>query len=322
MSTADELNVTVVGCGRWGRNIIRTLQNLRQSKGVRIQRLVSTGNKDNKSIVEREFGLECTQDLGSAFDRCDALFVASPDETHYEIAKRSLDLGIPTFVEKPLAQEFSQVVELVELSRSNRTLLTAGHVMVFHPFLERIRQALKESKETVMAIYSSRLESFSQNGGKTVLRSSLVHDIAMIDSVLGKLPDSVSYIGFHSAMPQSEHLSIQLHYPGQLVVQLVGSSIWPYSQRDFTLWTESRVYSFDGVTNRYRVGQQATQAVGKYDTQVDEVIQAMPLTTEIENFLDAVRTPSKPLKVDGEHIIRVMKTIDLIENSPSMTSTR
>lgn len=314
---SEVLNVSVVGCGRWGRNIIRTLQSLQQSYGVRIQTLVSTGNKENKSIVKREFGLECTEDLGSAFDRCDALFVASPDETHYEIARQSLAAGIPTFVEKPVAQEFSQAVELVDLAQSNGTLLTAGHVMVFHPFLERIRIALHESKESVTAIYSSRLESFSREGGKTVLRSSLVHDIAMVDSVLGELPESASSISFHSAMPQPEHLSVQLRYPAQSVVHLVGSSIWPSSQREFTLWTAGNVYSFDGVTNRYRVGQKSTPTVGKYDTQVDEVIQAMPLTAEIENFLDAVRTPGKQLKVDGEHILRVMKTIDLIENSPS-----
>jgi len=317
MSERNRLNVAVVGCGRWGRNIIRTLHELAAVYPVTLSGIVHTGNERNQSGVKDICGLECVSDLKQGLDGSDVVFIATPDDTHFELAKQTLSAGIATFVEKPVAQTLRETHELLSLAGENNVRFTAGHIMVFHPCIESIRRMLVERGESVRAIYSSRMDAFPLGAGKTVLRSSLVHDISMVDAFLEASPLTANSQCFFQPLPGPEHLGVHLEYPGGIPVQLAGSSIWPNRRRDFVLWSEQRVYYFDGLANRYQVYKQRSNAPGQFELECDDEPEGLALTSEIELFLQTVlagNTQSEHL-TDAKHILRVMETIELIEQA-------
>ena len=317
MSERNHLNVAVVGCGRWGRNIIRTLHELAATYPITLSGIAHTGNERNQRNVKELCGLDCISDFTRILDDSDMVFIASPDDTHFELAKKTISAGIATFVEKPVAQTLRETRELLRLAEENNVLFTTGHIMVFHPCVESIRRTLEERGESVRAIYSSRMDAFPLVSGKTVLRSSLVHDVSIVDVFLANLPMSAHSQCFFRPLPDPEHLDIHLEYPGGIPVHLAGSSIWPIRRRDFVLWSERRVYYFDGLTNRYQVYRGGVNAAGQFELESDEEPEGSPLTSQIEHFLQAELEDNRQpeLRVDGKHILRVVETVDLIEQA-------
>jgi len=255
--------------------------------------------------------------LEQGLEGADVVFIATPDDTHYELAKQTLSAGIATFVEKPVAQTLQETRELLSLVENNSLPFTVGHIMRFHPCIESIRRMLMERSESVRAIYSSRMDAFPLGSGKTVLRSSLVHDISMIDVFLEASPLSANAQCFFDPMPNSEHLEIHLEYPGEIPVHLAGSSIWPNRRRDFLLWSEQRVYYFDGLTNRFQVYRERVDSPGQFELECDDEPEGLALTSEIEHFLQTVLAGStqREHRADAKHILRVTETVELVEQA-------
>ncbi|MGH7318235.1 MAG: Gfo/Idh/MocA family protein [Candidatus Rokuibacteriota bacterium] len=303
------LRIGVVGCGRWGRNIIRTLVELARSHPVELVAIVNTGGAESTRIVREQFGLECRSDLLPALDALDAVCIVVPDESHAALARIALEKDLHVFVEKPIAGTLAETDALLDLARSRAVRLTVGHLLVFHPCIDAIHERLWRLGQRPRAIFSSRLATFPRRAGKTVLRSSLVHDIAIVDAFLACLPLEVHARGFPPPMRDSEHLDVLLRYGG-VTVHLVGSSIWPEAQRVFLLWTESHCFIFDNRENDLRVYRSTGEA---YTLEERLAPPGAPLTLELMNFIQSI-SGSAELRVGPDHIRRVMQTIDLIES--------
>src|SRR3989338_3132719 len=110
----DRIKIAVAGCGRWGRNVIRTLTELARRYPLDIIGVVTTGRAENAEYVRSQAGLTCETSLDRLLDRKpSALFVVTPDDTHGILARRALERGISVFVEKPLASTLREAAELV-----------------------------------------------------------------------------------------------------------------------------------------------------------------------------------------------------------------
>ena len=306
----EYIKIGVVGGGRWGRNIIRNLIALKSRYPLDILGVVTTGRPENARIIEDQFGLRHETDLSKLFDQNPrAIFITTPDETHFEIARQTLERGISAFVEKPISLTLSETEKLVCLAREKNAILSTGHLLMFHPSLNLINDRLRASGEIPRAIFSSRLAQIGLKSGQTVLRSSLVHDISMIDYFLESVPTAVSCRTFFAPMPNSEYVDLFMKFPAGESAHLVGSSIWPEQQRVFALWTPHTHFHFDGLTNVVKIfkrsgDESVLESVEKPEGDV--------LYLELENFVQALLDPTR-LRVKPDHVLRVMRTIDLIE---------
>ena len=309
----NALKVVVVGCGRWGKNIIRTIAQLGSRLPLELDCVVHSGNEGNRNKTEGELGVRCSTNIDQALSTANAVIIATPDESHFVLAKRALAAKIPTFVEKPVANSLAETTELVDLATSNNTLLSVGHILAFHPCVEAIRTQVRESQEAIQSIYSSRMDAFRREAGKTVIRSSLVHDIAMIDTFLKCLPLSATTDCLGGHLPDPDHVQATLCFPNNVSVGLCGSSVWPHRQRDFMLWTDQRLYRFDGIQNNYSVYRRDAGTASGFEIESTDAPTGMALTIELEAFFTSVLNRDTPLLLDSEHIIRVMTIIDTLE---------
>lgn len=305
----NPLKVGVVGCGRWGKNIVRTLTELADRLPVALDKVLHTGNAGRRAAVENITNATfCTQP-DAFFANLDAVIIASPDPTHFDLARRALVEGKHVLVEKPIAENLSQAGELIRLSREKGLVLMTGHVLLYSQALDYVVRALADTGEKPVGIFSSRHGAFELGEGRTLHRSVLIHDISRVDYLLRELPGTVWVGGFGMAGHTREYQDICLLYPGDVFVNLSGSSLSPMAERLFKIWTRSRLVRIDEEANSGRVFRRTAEG---WEPVHEASFSDRPLTREIEDFLEAV-IRRRPPRVDSGHIERVMETLEKIE---------
>src|ERR1700760_603825 len=113
--TEDELNLGVVGLGYWGPNLLRALSDV---AGVRVKWICDLEADRLERYGRRYPAAETTRHADEVFDdpEVDAVLIATPVFTHFDLASRSLRAGKHTFVEKPLAPSAEEADELATLA--------------------------------------------------------------------------------------------------------------------------------------------------------------------------------------------------------------
>ncbi len=138
-----ELNLAVIGCGRWGRNHVRVAS---ERYGERLRWICDIDEGRAKALPDAALTSRFTTDildvLGDA--TVSAVIIATPAETHYALAQKALEAGKHVLVEKPLSLFSEQARELAHLSRKMKRVLMPGHLLLFHPAIVKIRQMIEE----------------------------------------------------------------------------------------------------------------------------------------------------------------------------------
>src|SRR5215468_1533168 len=138
METAEKVRVGVVGCGYWGRNLVRNFYEL----GA----LAAVCDMDEGRLEElrRSYSVVTTnryEDL-LAMREIRAVAIAAPAECHYELAKKAMQSGKDVFVEKPLALQVEEGAELVDIAKSHSRILMVGHLLHYHPAIVALRRMI------------------------------------------------------------------------------------------------------------------------------------------------------------------------------------
>lgn len=126
--------VAVVGCGYWGKNLVRNFAGLQSLQMV--CDVTPSGQKTARELCP-------TANVVADFDAVLAssvsgVVLATPAETHHGLARRALLAGKDVFVEKPLALRHEDAAELVALAKQHGRMLMVGHVLEYHPAIRKI----------------------------------------------------------------------------------------------------------------------------------------------------------------------------------------
>ena len=134
--------ICVVGAGKWGKNHIKTLNELGSLYGV-----VESNPEVIKELKLKYVGLNCFTNLNDAIKfKFDGFIVATPAETHYEIAKVIIESKHHVLVEKPITHRLEDAIKLNKLAKYHNVNLMVGHGLLFHPAIRRIKEVLKAGK--------------------------------------------------------------------------------------------------------------------------------------------------------------------------------
>ena len=148
-------SVAVVGGGYWGKNLVRNFYNLNALK------IVSDKSEAILAGLKDQFkGLDTCLALTDVLTRDDieGVVIATPAETHFNIARESLLAGKHVFVEKPLVLEEAEGYELIDLAGKNQRVLMVGHLLQYHPIFVRLKEmALSGTLGRIKYIYTNRL---------------------------------------------------------------------------------------------------------------------------------------------------------------------
>ncbi|MBX9692417.1 MAG: Gfo/Idh/MocA family oxidoreductase, partial [Cyanobacteria bacterium] len=131
--------VAVVGCGNWGKNLVRNFAHLGALA------VVCDANAKQLELVAQEYKtVRVTDSFESmlADKAVSAVVIATPSDTHFELARRSLLDGKHVYVEKPLARDVSHCEELDNLATERNLVLMVGHLLLYHPAVNCLKELI------------------------------------------------------------------------------------------------------------------------------------------------------------------------------------
>ena len=130
--------IIVVGGGYWGTNHIRTLMELNCFSGV-----VEPDSKNQNKLKEKFPNINIFNNLNESFNHSvDGYTVATPPDTHFDIGCAIVNNYKPVLIEKPLTMNYHTSNELVQLAKKNKVNLMVGHVLLFHPAIQKIKERI------------------------------------------------------------------------------------------------------------------------------------------------------------------------------------
>jgi UDP-2-acetamido-3-amino-2,3-dideoxy-glucuronate N-acetyltransferase len=321
-SEAESPAVAIIGGGYWGKNLVRNFYNLNSLKLVcdRSETILSSCKDQYKGI---ETCLALTDVLSSK--DIQGVVIATPAETHFNIARESLLAGKHVYVEKPLVLREEEGLELIELARENRRVLMVGHLLQYHPVFIRLKE-LAQSGELgrINYIYSHRLNLGKIRREENILWSFAPHDISMILALAGEEPESLITTGgnyLHQKI--ADVTTTHMNFSSGLQAHIFVSWLHPFKEQKLVVVGERKMAVFDD-TNPWedKLLLYPHQINWKNNLPVPtkaapervDIAQEEPLRQECRHFLDCMKNGTQPI-TDGQEGLKVLRILNASQAS-------
>jgi predicted dehydrogenase len=305
--------IAVLGCGYWGSNHIRTLKSLGALSAV------SDANRARAEgfASEQECRAVDPDDL-MRDPEIDAIVMALPPQFHAESAIKAVKAGKHVLVEKPIALTVRDAERAVKVAHEAGRVYMVGHVLRFHPAFETLK-ALIDAGELgeVRYIHSHRLGLGKFHTENDALWDLAPHDLSMILAITGAPPVEVRGEGAALLDHLSDFAHLHMRFENGLRSHLFASRLNPYRERRLTVVGDKAMAVFDDVepwgrklaVYRHSVWQDSGQwAFTNNEPTYVPVEEGMPLTRELQHFLDCIENNRKP-RTTGEEAIEVLRIL-------------
>lgn len=315
----SEPGVAVVGCGAWGKNLVRNFHEI--GSLVVVCDASAAGRSRAREIAPE---VDVTADLDVVLNGSfPAVVIATPAATHYRLAARALEAGKDVLVEKPLALRYEEGVDLVERASGSERILMVGHVLEYHPAIVRLAQLVSDGElGNLHYVYSNRLNLGKIRREENILWSFAPHDIAVMLSLVGELPFQVSATGGSYVQPNIPDTTVtHLLFDDGVRGHIYVSWLHPFKEQRLVVIGSRRMAAFDDVSKelvlydqRVEVGEDGPVPIEEDQGQPVDFPDDEPLRRECEAFLEAVRTREPPL-TDGRSGLDVLKVLQAAQRS-------
>ena len=314
-------NVAVVGSGYWGKNLVRNFAELGAlhticDKNIATLRSFQEKYPDKKFQTSYEVVLE-----NSAID---AVVIATPAETHFDLAEKALLAGKHVFVEKPLALIVSEAEALREIALRQNLKLMVGHILLYHPAIIKLKEILDSGElGKINYIYSNRLNLGKFRTEENILWSFAPHDISAILYLLEEMPTQVmaqggNYLNSDIADVTMSVLSFKSGVNGHIFV----SWLHPSKEQKLVVVGDKKMAVFDDTLpeGKLQIHDKGVDWVNrqpvprKNEATIIPVESHEPLKAECAHFLECIESGNTP-KTDGQNGIEVLKVLNACQQS-------
>lgn len=318
--TQDSISprVAVIGCGYWGKNLVR---NFNQLGSLAMVCDTTPAGRVAASTLAPQAPI--ADDVQAALTSAAAgVVIATPAETHYDLARQALEAGKDVFVEKPLALTPDQGAHLVALAEARGLILMVGHVLEYHPAILRLQELIREGAlGKVQYIYSNRLSLGKVRREENILWSFAPHDVAIILRLMGGMPLQVVACGGAYVQPNIADVTVtNLLFDNGVRAHIHVSWLHPFKEQRLVVIGSRKMASFDDVAKQLvlydqRVDVEQGQPVPvKGEGEIVPFAADEPLRQECRAFLAAITTRQQPL-TDGRSGLAVLKVLGAAQRS-------
>lgn len=323
----EPTRVGLIGYGYWGPNLARNFHALPEAH------LVAVADADAKRLDEpaRLYRTRTYVDYREllADPTLDAVAIATPARTHFEIARAALEHGKHVLVEKPLAMSSHEARELIALAEQKKCVLMAGHTFEYNPAVWKIRELVEaRAIGEVYYIYANRVNLGRVQRDINALWSIAPHDISILLFVLGTLPREVSARGARYLDKNIEDVVfVTLTFPKNILAHVHASWLDPSRMRQMTIVGSEKMIVFDDADAeaRLRIYDKGVYKHGSAygepqlkihsgDIHIPKIDLTEPLHNECAHFIECVREGKRP-RTDGEDGLRVVRVLEAAQES-------
>ncbi|MFN0062862.1 MAG: Gfo/Idh/MocA family protein [Myxococcaceae bacterium] len=297
------LFIGLVGCGHWGKFILRDLREL----GAEVSVVARTG----ASAMRAEEGgaARIVSSIG-ALPKLDGLVVATSSVSHAQVLEEAHPLGVPTFVEKPLTCDIDSARHVVELYGARLMVMEKWR---YHPGIEMLGSIARSGElGRVLGLKTERLQWGHRRTRDDPLWILAPHDVAIAKEVLGELPKP------RAAVTQSVHghpVSLSALCGVQPYFQFDVSLRFPSTRRSATLYCEEGIAVLDDAYAQHVsvIRSQGPDDVAKPHIERRPLSDEMPLKRQLAAFLAHVRGGPPPKSTAAEGLEGVELIVRLRE---------
>ncbi|MEM7725924.1 MAG: Gfo/Idh/MocA family oxidoreductase [Cyanobacteria bacterium P01_A01_bin.45] len=319
----NKLKTAVVGVGRWG---VHWLRNVLENPHMELRGLVDP-SPERLATVKRLYNLDENVHIISQWQKLreiadlEAVIIATPATTHYQLVKDALSWGYHVLAEKPLTLKSAECETLCQLAQQQKRQLMVDHTYLFHPAVERGQEILKAGKIGDLRYgYATRTHLGPVRQDVDALWDLAIHDIAIFNSWLGESPHCVRAMG--STWLQSELSDlvwVQMSYPSGFETTIHLCWLNPDKQRRLGIVGSCGSLIFDEmspdasltlVNGELEVQDEKYIPVNQ-NREIIEIPNQEPLKKVCDRFLDCVRQNQPDSKSSG----RVGKELTTILNA-------
>ena len=313
----DTIVVAQFGCGYWGPNLLRNFSALKNSR----VKYVVDASAERRAFVQSNFSR--TQAIDSsdtvlADPEVDAVVIATPAATHFELALAALKAGKNVFVEKPLATKAAEVDELARIAKEKNLVVMVGHTFIYNSAVRFVKKLIDAGDlGEVRYIYSQRLNLGRIRSDIDALWNFAPHDISIIQYWLGD-PEPLSVSRQGMAYMQDgidDVVFLSLTYPNKIMANIHVSWLDPQKVRKMIVVGSKKMVVYDDVADDkiaiYDKGIDRRAVLGENmdfdhprppefnyrsgDILLPQVKFVEPLRVEAEHFIESIKNKTTPM---------------------------
>lgn len=323
---AGAVRTAVVGCGYWGRNLVRNFAALSDL------RVCCDEDAAARSRVERDHpGVRVVERYDDVLsdDAVEAVVLATPAPAHADMAVAALDAGKHVFIEKPLALSVADGERVATAAQRAGRVGMVGHLLEYHPAVEHVKGMIARGElGDVYYAYSQRVNLGKVRSDENALWSLAPHDVSVLLYLMDEEPEEVVATGQAFLQPGVEDVVfVTMRFGSGRVAHVQVSWLDPHKERRLTVVGSRKMVVFDDMQPREKVRvydkgvDRSAAEAGSYESfgellslrDGDVVIPRLPgrepLAIECGEFLKAVVTGAPPRSdlADGIRVVRVLE---------------
>src|SRR5256712_9112574 len=283
-----KLRVGVVGVGHIGSNHARLYSKIPPADFTAIYDV----DLARANAIAKKYGTTATKSLDEFAELVDAASIATPTNTHHEIAVSLLQRGKHLLVEKPITENPQHATELAELAARNRLILQVGHVERFNPGLSALEARLTHPR----FIEAHRLSPYpNRSTAIGVGLDPMIHDLEIILHLVRSPVQSIDAVGVAVLSRGEDIANARVHFENGCAANVTSSRISPERMRKIRVFQEDAYLSLD---YQNQSGEIYRRAGGRISRDKVEIASQGPLKGQLASFIECARTGREP-RVSG-----------------------
>jgi predicted dehydrogenase len=318
------MKCALIGYGYWGRNLAKTIDS---AEGIELFSIFDTDSArlEDAAKLYKFRTFPSYEDVLKS--DCEAVFIATPPDSHYEIALEALIANKHIFVEKPLTTNIEQAFELYELAEQKGLTILVDHIFVYSEAVKYINSIKRELGEVVY-INSRRINLGLFQHTVDVIWDLAVHDFSIIDYLFRlDIKRVTAFKNRYKNFENSAIANIDLELMSGIIVNINVSWLSPVKIRDMVIGGTELTVVYDDIKhdkiNLFDAGVILKEEMGKNELyskmvqynygniRVPEISKNLPLDNAVKDFSRCIRENNKPA-VSKEHVLRVIKALEIV----------
>jgi predicted dehydrogenase len=324
------LNVGIIGYGYWGPNVVRNFMASAEANVVMVADRAATRLEKVQALYPGVAVTTATEEL-IRDSRIDAVVIATPVDSHFDLALAALQAGKHVWVEKPIASTSDQAQRLIEEAARRNLVLHVDHTFVYTGAVRKLHELIRTEAFGPVRYYdSTRVNLGLFQHDVNVLWDLAVHDLSIMAHVLDEAPVAVSATG-HSHLPgQPEYAAfLTVFFGGEMIAHINVNWLSPVKIRRTLVGGGSQMIVYDDLETSEKIKlydkgitvNETPEDVRKLlisyrtgDLWSPKVAETEALAVEVEHFAACVRGEARPI-TGGEAGLQMVRILEAANQS-------
>lgn len=245
-----KVKVGIIGVGHLGEMHLRNILEIEKGKdNIKLSGIYDI-NPNRAKEIHRKYKVEVFNSLEDLFDKTNTLLISTPTNTHFEIAKYSIENGKNIFIEKPITSTLEEAKKLKQISEKKEIIIQIGHIERFNPAL----LAVEKYNLSPLFIESHRLSQYNPRGTDvSVIQDLMIHDIDLILNLVKSELVSIDASGVPLITQNIDIANARLKFKNGCVVNVTASRISQKKMRKMRIFQKNAYISLDFQENTAEV---------------------------------------------------------------------